>query len=346
MRLFGLALMGFGIIVFYFKVASILYDVVRYQYWQPISATLIKAEVEKYQIEGEYGDMRLHYKPDVQYEYQLDNITYNSDLNTANFVESTSSKIADDFVNGLIAEQKENGNITIWYATYDPAQSAVDISTYTEQVPFMLVIALILWFSGRALRKLGYAIKQGPDVEESVTFYRQSRWVHQNILSKLIDSGKFNIEHVDGQILINTPGPVISLLACVFTAPLLLIAIVIAVDGPLLLALLIFLTAISITGYSIYWWGRNCLIKVSEQGITVDVYFFSKKVKQLEFDRNSIKKLSAKWSSKKRKQGVTIESKYRMRLHSTQGKVFELGGGFPSKAIAESTIDEIEALIF
>ena len=90
---------------------------------------------------------------------------------------------------------------------------------------------------------------------------------------------------------------------------------------------------------------RNCEIRVSPNLLEVDVFMFSKRVKQHKLNLNDIKEIKAYKSSSASQNGKQTTEKYDLKLFTVSGQRIDLGGEFVSMKNATHMQLEIEAVL-
>lgn len=90
---------------------------------------------------------------------------------------------------------------------------------------------------------------------------------------------------------------------------------------------------------------RNCEIRVSPNLLEVDVFMFSKLVKQHKLNLNDIKEIKAYKSSSASQNGKQTTEKYDLKLFTVSGQRIDLGGEFVSMKNATHMQLEIEAVL-
>ncbi|MCP3673747.1 MAG: DUF3592 domain-containing protein [Gammaproteobacteria bacterium] len=98
-------------------------------------------------------------------------------------------------------------------------------------------------------------------------------------------------------------------------------------------------------GFGIYILGRNCQIRVTPNRLEVDVFLFSKLIKQHRLTLQDIKEIKAHKSSSSSQNGQQVTEKYSLRLFTTAGKLIDLGGEFKTMKNATHIQLEIEAVL-
>lgn len=91
--------------------------------------------------------------------------------------------------------------------------------------------------------------------------------------------------------------------------------------------------------------GRNCQIRASHNLLEIDVYMFSRLVKQHKYSRENIKEIKSYKASSTSKNGKQSNEKYNLKLFTVSGKIIDLGGEFESMKNATHMQLEIEAVL-
>lgn len=148
------------------------------------------------------------------------------------------------------------------------------------------------------------------------------------------------------ELELHTPGSKTSLIFAGIGAIFFISGVVIATVGNFFFGLVFASMSCVFIGLGLWGYGRNCKIIVSANNLQIDVYFFSKLVKQFRLNKADVNSIETFSSSKTHTNGKQTDEKFSLRVITSTAKRIDLGGEFSSMKKAVHLKQKIEQLFF
>lgn len=165
-------------------------------------------------------------------------------------------------------------------------------------------------------------------------------------LSTMNDRLKVDVILNQKELAFHTPGSQTSLIFAGIGAVFFIIGVLIATVGDSFFGFVFASMSFVFIGLGVWGYGRNCKIIVEPNNLQIDVYFFSRLVKQFRLNRADVNSIETFSSSKTHTNGKQTDEKYNLRVITSTGKRIDLGGEFSSMKKAVHLKQKIEQLFF
>lgn len=180
--LFGLLFFGVGLGFLFLSVAPTLYDWLRMQQWEPVSAELIDTKLERAR-----GDKSTTYNARARYRYHFAGQTYEQDRVAVNTGKDNVGEFQEKLARDLNVTQQSGAELVVWVNPKRPQEAVIDRSLRITLLLFKMVFVLVFGGIGLMVLIVGFRTKKDSvrTVDNaSKPWLAHRAWANNNIRSE------------------------------------------------------------------------------------------------------------------------------------------------------------------